>query len=327
MTQTLLRVLFYFVALLTPGICAVTTAATCPSSPPVSADNSINMKDFGAIPEQGSALDIAPLLNCAIGFARSHKLRAINFTYGSYAFKTRPQQIDFPITIAGDGKGRTYLNRTYTASSPSEGFFTFLAGSGGSSVRDLGIVATNSSSHGSAISLIAAQATAPDYCLFSNLYLSVYGGSWDNTVYIDGRARIGTTADPSIGVRDIDFQNCSVFGATNGAILLEGVVGFNFIGGGIFQAGASGNVQTPPSGKVQISPSYKGQKTCDGPYTLESGLPSFYVNINTSFVDGIVMQASCHGHFSAYFSSPVTTGSFSSDNVVIGNVAGGLQHF
>ncbi len=65
---------------------------------------------------------------------------------------------------------------------------------------------------------------------------------------------------------------------------------------------------------------------CDsGPFTLASGLPSYYVNINSTFVDGVLMQASCNGHFSAYFTAQITTSGFSSDNIVIGHVEGGVQ--
>lgn len=294
-------------------------ALVCPTSPPVSANNLINMKDFGAVPDQGSALDIAPPLNCALTFARNHKLRAIYFGYGTYTFNTAPQAIDFPITIVGDGKGRTYLSRNYRASVRSEGLLTFVASSrapsgprssSGSSVSNLGIVAAKSSLHGSAISLIADPSTAMGFFLFANLYLSAEpGGNWDVTVNVDGSAR---TQDP-IGVRDVDFQNCSVFGAADWALLLEGVVAFNFIGGGIFQAGGVPGA----SGKILISPSYDGTR----------GLRSYYVNINTSFVNGILMQASLHGHFVGYFSAPITTSSFSIDNIVIGHVEGGVQSF
>ena len=276
----------------------------------VSPDNLINMKDFGAIPDQGSALDIAPLFNCALDFARTHKLRAIYFSYGSYTFNTPPLAIDFPITIVGDGKGRTYLCRNYNASNADEGLLTFVTGSGSSSVRDLAIVAAPSSLHGSAISLIADEANALGYHLFFNLYLSAeQGGNWDVTVNVNGKAR---QTEP-IGVRDVEFQNCSVFGAAEGAILLDGVVAFNFIGGGVFQAGGLPGT----SGKIMVSPSYNGT----------SGLQSYYVNINTTFVDGILMQASEHGHYSAYFTSPITTSSFSFDNIVIGHVEGGVQPF
>jgi hypothetical protein len=282
----------------------------CPVTVSVSADNLINIKDFGAIPNQGSALDIAPLFNCALDFARIHELRAIYFGHGSYTFNTRPQAIDFPITIMGDGKGRTHLYRNYNGSSADEGLLTFLPGSDSSSVRDLGIVAASSSSHGSAISLVASEASAPSWFLCVNLYLSAeQGGNWDVTVNMNGKAK---QTEP-VGVRDVDFQNCSVFGAVEGAILLEGVVAFNFIGGGVFQAGGVPGT----SGKIMISPSYNGT----------SGLQSYYVNINTTYVDGILMQASLHGHYSAYFTSPITTSSFSIDNIVIGHVAGGVQPF
>ncbi len=286
-------------------------ALTCPSSPPVSADNTLNIKDFGAVPDQGSALNVAPLLNCALEFAKAHNLRAIYFGHGTYTFNTPPQNIDFQITIGGDGKGRTILSRNYNASGPSEGLLTFLAGSSSSSVRDLGILAAKSSSHGSAISLLANESTAPDWSFFSNLYLSAEpGGKWDDTVFVDGRLRNNN----SIGVRDLDFQNCSVFGAADGAMRLEGVEAFNFIGGGVFQAGGFLNT----SGKILISPSFEN---------LPGEFPSNYVNINTTFVDGILMQASQHGHFSAYFTAPITTSSFSVDNMVIGHITGGVEPF
>lgn len=93
---------------------------------------------------------------------------------------------------------------------------------------------------------------------------------------------------------------------------LEGVVAFNFFGGGIFQAGGFPGT----SGKILVSPSYNG-----------TGFPSYYVNVNTTFVDGILMQASEDGHFSALFTAPITTSSFSVDNIVIGHVDGGVQPF
>jgi len=283
------------------------------------------MKDFGALPNQNAGLDITPCFTCALQFAKSHTLRAIYFSAGTYYFNTPPQSIDFQITIMGDGKGRTAFFRNYNASSPSEGLLTFVAGSSSSSVRDLGIVANNSTSGGSAISLIASSNTAasspsPDFSLFSNLYLDVQPGeppaNWDTTVYIDGTARQakkvnGVYTEP-IGVRDVDFQNCSVFGAAKAALWLDGVVAFNFLGGTV-TTGRGG------SGKIAISPTYHATSGSG-----DSGLPSYYVNINTTFVDGIQMQASNDGHFSALFTAPITTSPFSFDNIVIGHVVGGV---
>jgi hypothetical protein len=79
-------------------------------------------------------------------------------------------------------------------------------------------------------------------------------------------------------------------------MLLEGAQGFNLIGGGVFQAGGVPGT----SGEIRISPSYNGT----------SGMLSNHMNINTTFVNGIRMQASQHGHFSAY---------------LIGHVEGGVQ--
>jgi hypothetical protein len=309
------------------------TAQLCPTSPTLTEDGLVSMGNFGAVPYTPT-LDTTPLFNCALQFAHSHNLRAIYFPKGDYYFNTPPQSIDFQITIMGDGKGRTGLHRSYEASSPREGLFTFVGLSGSSSVRDLGIVADTSAGnglgsrtfHGSAISLIAfpdckpnqpnqPPCGSPDFSLFSNLYLSAENdSSWDVTVYIDGTARTGVATPggpPCItpcGVRDIDFQNCNVFGGATGAMWLDGVVAFNFIGGGIFQAGGT-------SGIVLISPSYNGT----------AGLQSYYVNIATSHVSGILMQASEFGQFSGYSDSPITTSKFSSGNIVIGHVHGGVS--
>jgi hypothetical protein len=51
------------------------------------------------------------------------------------------------------------------------------------------------------------------------------------------------------------------------------------------------------------------------------------VNIDTTFVDGVLMQASIDSHYSAFFSAPITTSSFSVDNIVIGHVEGGVEPF
>ncbi len=89
-------------------------ALTCPSSPPVSADNSINMKDFAAVPRPEVHPDVVPLLNCALTFPETHGLRAIYLVAGPTPSTPLPQNINFPITILGDGKGRTYLVATTT---------------------------------------------------------------------------------------------------------------------------------------------------------------------------------------------------------------------
>ena len=287
-------------------------ASACPSAVPVTADHMVNFKDFGGVPNQ-FGVDMTPFFNCALNYVKANQLRAIYIGYGWYWFQTQPQSIDFPVTIYGDGKGRTYLIRYYTATSASQGPLTFLAGANSASVRDLAVVAGQGSVHGAAISLVANATNSPSFMFFSDLYLSADPtGNWDYTVYINGVLK---NQDP-IGVRDLDFHNCSVFGAANGAMLLDGVVGFNFIGGGTFPAGGVLGTQ----GLVVVSPSVDGSLNANG---QPNGLPSYYLNFNTGPMGGLVLNAALHSHFSAYFQEPVTASSFSVDNIIIGHAGMG----
>jgi len=203
------------------------------------------IEEFGGMAD-AEGRDNTPALNAALTAARERGAKTVAFGRGTYHFHTPPDEICFGIDIVGHGKQRTTLVRAYSvdADSPHESLIKLRTGADGSTVRDLGIVAERASRGGSAISLVASEAGAPDYCSFRDLYLSSLAGpgeyTWDTTVLVDGTMRTGSP----FGVRDTGFSNCNVFGARDHAVALRGAVALSFTGGGVFRAGGrSGNVE------------------------------------------------------------------------------------
>jgi hypothetical protein len=69
--------------------------------------------------------------------------------------------------------------------------------------------------------------------------------SWYSTVLFSGLANTGGAR----GARAISMASCLVFGADGYSIVLEGVAGFSFVGGGTYAAGGT----NPLSGAIRVA--------------------------------------------------------------------------
>lgn len=189
------------------------------------------LKDFGAIGD-GIADDAVALADALA----ECKLTGQSLYAGRGVFRIggRIPDIDFSLTMTGVGRAASLFKRDYAEPDPMRGLFAFTAGSHGSNVSNLGIVATGSSSGGSAISVIATSASSSDFTTFADLYLSADGHDrWGHsTLVIDGSSR-------SIGARDMSIIGCSVFGAPSAAILLKSTVAATVVGTSTFVAGGT----------------------------------------------------------------------------------------
>lgn len=168
---------------------------------------------------------------------------------GRYRLTSQPADISRPIVLESDGPdltNGTVILRDYNGS-PGKGLFHLTPGANGTTIRDMAALATAGTTGGRLLSVVAtAGAPPPSFMTFENLYLSTYGtDSFVNTVYIDGSARTGAP----IGVRDMSLKNCHIFGAAGYSLVLNGVVGFSFLGGGVYAAGGT-NIAT---GAIQIT--------------------------------------------------------------------------
>lgn len=196
----------------------------------------ITIQDFGGVAD--GTTDNTPALNAAIAAIQAGlcKTRTIYFPAGGYHFKTRPNDITTSVQIIGENKGATALFRDFSGATDADGLFNFRAGSGSSRVDNLGIVGNTGTTGGCLISMVAGATSAGgDFSRFSNLYLTSAGNTHKYTIYMDGSAR----SSAPIGIRDVFFDSCSIFGATDAAIYAKSVVALHFNDCDTFPAGGT----------------------------------------------------------------------------------------
>lgn len=212
------------------------------------ADESLSILDFGADPTGTSSSTAA--FNAAIAAAVANGRRRLYFPKGTYRFATRPDAITNGLILEGDGLNQTLLLRDYSQTGgPSEGFIRFASGtsstSNGSELRSMAIESNAGTSGGSLISIISSTTYAVSAILLEDLWLTTMGSNTHETViYVDGT---GKTSAPT-GARDHVFRGVRVFGATGYSVVLLGVQGLSWVGGGIYAAGGTGAA----SGGIQI---------------------------------------------------------------------------
>ena len=223
----------------------------------------VSVKDFGAVGD--GSTDNTPAFNALLAAAAASSLTSLTvyFPSGTYYFNSQPNDISVKLKIVGDGVGATLLYRNFNGLTDADGLFNFTAGANGSSVDNLGIISATGTSGGCLISLVATASGAPDFCRFSNLYLT--SNNSDNwKIYIDGTLR---TSSP-IGVRDTFITNCSIFGGATGGIYAKDAVALHISDTDTFPAGGT-------SGKITIAGSGGG------------GNLSYYVKITGSSINGL----------------------------------------
>ena len=207
------------------------------------AGTTIDATAYGLVGDNST--DNTAAFNAAITSMIANGDRYLFFPKGNYKFNSKPNDIPSGIILMGAGIVQTTLIRNYNAGSGQEGFLVWTGlNEGGGGAWDMSIQAGQSTSSGAAIKLVATAAKSPDGANFRNLWVTVQGspaGTWNYTVYVDGSAR----SSPQ-GVRDTYWQNCHIFGASTSAIYLNNVVGYTFVGGGVYSAGGA-------TGKVTIT--------------------------------------------------------------------------
>ena len=258
--------------------------------------------------------DNTEILNSALNYVNTNNISKIVIPEGKYFFHTKPDDIDFDIEIEGSGKNKTILYRDYIELN-GNGFFNYTPGSAGSKLSNMTIKSTVSSSGGAALRLYGNLTGAPDFSVFENLILTYETNAnknWDYAVVIDGTERTALSVGGAIGVRDVDFFGSQLFSGKVGALRLNGVVAFSFQGGGIFWGG-----NKPSEGpKVAVY--------IDGTEEVES----YYINIDTTVIPGLLLQRSIYGNFRAgVIDGDITTSSFTRDNLVLGPVYGTVEEF
>jgi hypothetical protein len=205
------------------------------SQPPVvtSGGFCVNFADFE--PEANGTDDDTPEFNAFLAAVEASPTRTGCINAGTYRIASQPNNIDEQVHLQGTGMSKTVLLRDYNGTF-GNGLLNFTAGTNGSSVSRLAIMAAAGTTGGSAIA-VKSTATYPiSFISFEDLYLSTFGNNtWDSTFYIDGTAK--TTAPA--GVRDVALRNVHIFGATNFSVNLRSVNGFAFHGGGVYPAGGS----------------------------------------------------------------------------------------
>ncbi|NIX76900.1 hypothetical protein [Microvirga terricola] len=164
---------------------------------------------------------------------------------GIYRFSSQPADIDFPVVLEGDGLNATSFIRDYNGTS-GKGLLSFTAGSNGSTLRGIGVASEVGTSSGALISIKSTATSAVGSITLEDLYLTTRGSdTHETTLYVDGTAK----ATPATGCRVLSLRNVAVFGSSGYSVVLKGVQGLTWTGGGIYPAGGTGAA----SGGLQIS--------------------------------------------------------------------------
>ena len=254
-------------------------------------EESVSVLDFGFDGTGGT--DNTAKFNTMLAALSGSKSVTVRFPAGQYHFASKPNNISSSVSFVGDGISNTRLFRDFAAGANSEGVFNFVGGANGSSVSQMSIESNGApgGATGCLISLIASASDAPDYCHFSDLYLTS-----NNTdvfkIYIDGSLRTGS---PS-GVRDTFISNCSIFGGSLGGVYAKSVVGFHMTSCDTFPAGGV-------SGKIVI--------------TGITGNKSFYVNIDGATLNGLALDELNFGNFNAAVYTANITNASTADTIIV----------
>jgi hypothetical protein len=203
----------------------------------------VSLADFNA-PNDGSA-NARTALQAALLAARDRGLGLI-VPKGTYRIDSRLDTIDYVASVQGLGGSNTgaYLLKNYADGTPDRGMFSFRPGSDGS--RLAGFYMKNVGTGGCLIEAKATSGATMTNLVFEDLNLSLDDATPpDHYIHLDGTAK---TANPK-GCRLICMRNIMFFGSTLGGVIIRGVNGLWWHGGGGYPAGSSSIY----SGSVAIS--------------------------------------------------------------------------
>lgn len=218
--------------------------------------------------------------NAAMAWAKLNGVRTIQLPVGPLIFLTQPTFIDFPLEVRGYGLATTCY-RGY-AGTTKIGLFhhTDLGGgtASGMTIRDMAIYALTGSSGGAAISGASLVGFAVGSVNIENVRITSQANDlWTNVLYFEGILR---TSAPT-GFREVSLKNVTVFGANGYSVVLDGVVGFDWHGGGCYPAGGTNSA----SGGMYI----KGS----------AGVPNSGIDISFEAVDDIQIDYCQNGTIKA----------------------------
>lgn len=239
--------------------------------PPATGGFCVNFADFS--PEADGVNDDTPEFNQFLDAVKAHPSRTGCINAATYRIASQPNMIDEQVHLVGSGMIDTVLLRDYNAT-VGNGLLSFTAGSNGSRVSALSILAASGTTGGSAISVRSTPTYPISFIAFEDLYLSTFGNNtWDSTFFIDGTQK--TTAPA--GVRDVAFRNVHIFGASNFSLNIRAVNGFSYHGGGVYAAGGT----SASSGGIAIGGTASNQ--------------SNYINISLPVCGGLNLTNSNYG--------------------------------
>jgi hypothetical protein len=150
--------------------------------------------------------------------------RIIRFGSGTYHFATPPPILTGGVSLMGQGKSTTVLQRDY-----SGGEFLVVR-QNGTRIQDLTLWAGPGTSGGVGLHLIADAADAGGNHVIQALWITG-PGTWTLPLFLDGSMR---TVDP-IGIRTVTLIDVNVFNATWWAAEWWNAVGCQWSGGGAYQ--------------------------------------------------------------------------------------------
>ncbi len=187
----------------------------------------VSLTNFGGKPNE-SKFDNTPALNAAL----AQQVTNLYVPRGTWHFRTKPNNLTYPLEILGDGFSLSYLVRDYVPKSDQDGLLTIRTKD--CRISRLGVGAGHGTAGGAGIALISDTAAMAGFTIIEDVYVSfdhsAPGGTWSNALNVDGSANTSTP----IGARDIEIRNCSLFASTNAACRISGGVAVSIRGGGLF---------------------------------------------------------------------------------------------
>lgn len=201
-----------------------------------------------------------------ISYCRNNGIGKVYIPSGDFYFTSAPtEQINFPLTIVGNGTGQTVndlgggtiLYRRYD-SNDGLGLIHFTSddandlSSTGSSVRNLAIIGSGESDGGSALAIVTEVDVPLGRYYFEDLLISDDTGTasdmFSHPVYLDGTLNTNAAGK---GIRFATFVNCNVFGGRYASYYLSGVKSPVIVGGsGVLAGGLTGKIHLTGSAAV-----------------------------------------------------------------------------
>jgi hypothetical protein len=191
----------------------------------------LDIADFDGVPNAGDTTSALQAAVAAASTGCSKVIRfgtALNGALGIYHFTSPPPILTGGISLIGQSKSSTVLQRDY-----SDGDFLVVR-QNGTRIQDLTLWAGPGTSGGVGLHVIADAQDAGGNHIIDNVWITG-PGTWGIPLFLDGLNR---TVAPQ-GLRTVALRDVSVFQATGWAVDWWNCVGCIWSGGGAFQGGGT----------------------------------------------------------------------------------------